>query len=199
MSTYYLPTALLHGGACGGAYVGANAHGQKPSYRYYVCSMQSRRLNAKWCRNERVDADGLEEIVLGKVVETYADSELFEQALAAAAAGVPEKGAKLVEQAAATHTTIARTEKALEPYYEVFELENLSAEDRGCRIEDLIAPHGSARSSLKYFRNGLSWGWAGQGTLTSRRHSLRRRGFCRRLAATARRSDCCQRSWPPYP
>jgi site-specific DNA recombinase len=137
MSTDYVLTGLLTCGVCGGAYVGANAHGQNQRYRYYICNLQTKRSNAEKCRNERVDADGLEQMVLGKVIETYADSELFERALAAAASGVPEQEAQLAEQAMATQTTIARTEKALERYYEAFESGKLNADDLGRRVEDL--------------------------------------------------------------
>jgi site-specific DNA recombinase len=148
MSSDYVLTGLLTCGVCGGAYVGANAHGQNQRYRYYVCSLQSRRSNAEKCRNERIDADGLETMVLGKVIETYADSELFERALAAAASGVPEQEAKLAEQAVAAQTTIARTEKAVERYYEAFESGKLNADGLGRRVEDLSVRLTAQRSEL---------------------------------------------------
>ena len=200
MSTDYILTGLLHCGACGGAYVGANAHGQNQSYRYYVCSMQFRRSNAERCRNERVDADGLEEMVLGKVVETYADSELFERALTAAAAGVPEQKTKLAEQAAATHTTIARTEKALERYYEAFELETLSAEDLGGRIEDLSVRLTAQRAELARVLEEQAQLGMSQAELIDLSTALTE--VTRVLSSTGgtvRRSDCCRRSWPPSP
>ncbi len=133
----YILTGMLKCGACGGTYVGAGAHGSTSDYRYYQCSMQNRRADAEKCRNERIDADKLEEMLIGEVVKTYADTTLFERALALAMSNVPDELNALQQEGAGVAANIKKTEGALDRYFVAFEDGSLSAKSLRERTETL--------------------------------------------------------------
>ena len=119
-SEFFL-SGIARCGACGGAFVGAAANSKNRHYRYYDCSMKSKRSDAERCRNDRVDADALEEMVVERLLSAYRDSDLFLAAVRLAAQQAPERRAALEEQVRAAEAAVAHMTRAIDRYYAAFE------------------------------------------------------------------------------
>ncbi len=146
--TDYILTGVTKCGECGGSMVGSGAHGQGGSYRYYTCSLQTKRAESERCRNERVAADELEAMVTQAVLNAYQDSELFEMAVSMAAADAPHQTADLDEQASSMRLAIAKSETAIERYFEAFEEGTLDVAGMKKRVESLEARLAAQRAEL---------------------------------------------------
>lgn len=86
----YLLSGLVRCQGCGGAYIGAGAHGRSAFYRYYVCRARQVR-GARACDGPRLPADDLEEATLRSLLATYEDLDLFEEAMTAAIEGAHDE------------------------------------------------------------------------------------------------------------
>ena len=169
----YILTGMLKCGKCGGAYTGAGAHGSRNAYRYYQCVTQVKRVGAEKCTNERIAADKLEEMLIAEVVKTYADTTLFERALALAMSNVPEELNTLQQEGAGIAANIKKTEGALDRYFAAFEDGSLHAESlrertsalttrleelraNACRVAEQIDELASTNSNLADLSQVLS-------------------------------------------
>jgi site-specific DNA recombinase len=133
----YILTGILKCGVCGGAYVGAGSQPATKGYRYYQCALQIRRADAEKCTNERIAAEKLEEMLIGEVVKAYADTTLFERALALAMSNVPDELNSLQQEGAGIAANIKKTQGALDRYFAAFEDGSLSAQSLRERTESL--------------------------------------------------------------
>ncbi len=117
----FILSGVARCGACGGAFVGAAANSKNRHYRYYDCSMKSKRSDAERCQNDRVDADALEKMVVERLLAAYRDSDLFLAAVRLAGEQAPERRAALEEQVSAAEVAVTHTTRAIDRYYAAFE------------------------------------------------------------------------------
>ena len=147
-SEFFL-TGVVRCGVCGGAVVGTAANSKGRHYRYYDCSMKTKRADAERCRNDRVDADALESTVVSQLIDAYRDSDLFPAAVRLAVRQSPGHLAELDEQVAATSAAVAHSTSALDRYYAALESGELLASD--VRGRPLNPWNANSR------RSGASW------------------------------------------
>ena len=163
--TDYILTGVTRCGECGGSMVGTGAHGQGGSYRYYTCNLQTKRAESERCRNERVAADELEDMVTQAVLNAYQDTELFELAVSMATAQTPHQAAELDEQASSVRAAIATSQAALERYFDAFEEGALDAVSMQKRVEALETRLTAQRAELARLIEAAAELHAGGGTL----------------------------------
>ena len=135
-SEFFL-TGVVRCGVCGGAVVGTAANSKGRHYRYYDCSMKTKRADAERCCSDRVDADALESTVVSQLIDAYRDSDLFPAAVRLAVRQSPGHLAELDEQVAATSAAVAHSMSALDRYYAALESGKLLASDVRGRLESL--------------------------------------------------------------
>lgn len=105
----YLLIGMLRCRACGGAYFGAGTKGRNGFYRYYVC--RNRQTKGTYgCRSTRIPAEDLETAVIDDLLGTLSRSDLFEQAVTAAIAGVTDDRPRLEVELASTDVQLRDTE-----------------------------------------------------------------------------------------
>jgi site-specific DNA recombinase len=119
---------------CGKAFVGAAAHGKRHRYPYYVC-FSRQRYGTTTCPAERLRADLLDQAVIDALLETFQQTDLFEQAVAASRT----QAELLHEQHQAELTTVTeqirKAEATVERYLDAFEAGTMSDETCGQRVE----------------------------------------------------------------
>jgi site-specific DNA recombinase len=133
----YLLTGLIHCPTCGSAMLGTRAHGKTRIYRYYSCYRRTRYDSAA-CGGQRVDADAIEDAVIGALAGFYRHQHHL----------IADAVTKAHEQHAADHDSrrdeltvtdreLARTGAAIERYLAAFENGTLDPEDLGDRLARL--------------------------------------------------------------
>ena len=132
----YLLSGLTRCTTCGGAFIGANAHGRSRRYRYYVCRARKIRGDQA-CTAQPVPADKLEQGVIDSLLETYDDLDLFLDAARHAVdtenARQPDRTAEL----AALDQRIKDTEAAIDRYLHAFENGTMTPATCGPRLDAL--------------------------------------------------------------
>jgi site-specific DNA recombinase len=123
----FLLSGLLRCGHCGRAYIGMSAKGKGGTYHYYACTGRQKYGN-KTCRNERLPSQRLQDAVLAQLAEIYRDSSLIATALAQAEENAKRQRPEIEQRLASVRAEIARSEQALERYYQAFEQGTLTAE-----------------------------------------------------------------------
>ncbi len=138
-SSDYLLTGLIRCPACGSAMLGTRAHGKTRIYRYYSCYRRT-RYDSTACGSRRVDADAIEDAVIGALAGFYRHQHHL----------IADAVTKAQEQHAADHDSrhselaavdrdLARTTEAIDRYLAAFENGTLDPEDLAGRLAQLKA------------------------------------------------------------
>lgn len=114
----YLLSGLVHCAKCGNRYLGTVAHGRRGPYRYYTCFSRN-RYGRQGCQADRADA--LERAVLGSLQATYANTDLIANAGKEARRRAEAATRGIRSELRSIDARIAKTEQALDRYYEAFE------------------------------------------------------------------------------
>jgi site-specific DNA recombinase len=138
----FVLTGTITCGRCGGAYVGSSGTGAAGRvHRYYSC-VTARRYGAKKCAGPSLPAGELEDLVITALLDTYADHDLFSQAIEMHLARQAKQQDTVAEQLQAQRTLITDRERVLARYRRDYEDEKLSAdryEARASQLEDELA------------------------------------------------------------
>ena len=126
---------------------------------------QTKRAESERCRNERVAADELEDMVTQAVLNAYQDTDLFELAVSMATAQTPHQAAELDEQANSVRAAIATSQAALERYFAAFEEGALDAVSMQKRVEAIETRLTAQRAELARLIEAAAELHAGGGTL----------------------------------
>ncbi|MEX5712846.1 recombinase family protein [Parafrankia sp. FMc6] len=121
---------------CNTAYVGTSAHGRTRHYRYYTCHNRLRYGTTR-CDNDRIPADALETAIIDSLVEVYADSKIFEAAVAAYHASTLEPAQDRSDELARLETQITSTRGKIRKYQLAFEDGTMPGDACGERIREL--------------------------------------------------------------
>jgi site-specific DNA recombinase len=132
----YLLAGLVVCTRCGARFVGGSATGSRYRYRYYTCFTRQRYGTAA-CDAERLNADQLDQAVLERLAETYADTRLIDRAVQAAKKRASEQHQQAQDNLAGIDTELAKTEQAIERYLLAFEAGTLPEAACGQRIQAL--------------------------------------------------------------
>lgn len=126
---------------CGGAYVGtAGTSANGTTVRYYSCA-RARRYGARTCDGPTLPADALETLVTDAVLDLYADTDLFTQAVTAHLDAHATGQEPLAEEATATRAALADKERVRAKYQADYEADRLSAaryETRAAELDEDI-------------------------------------------------------------
>jgi len=147
----YLLSGLLRCTACHGAYIGVGAHGRGGFYRYYICRTAHAK-GAPACPGPRIPAPTLEDAITTALIDTYDNSQLFEQAASDAYAHITAALPRLTTELAGTDTQLRDTTKAIDRYLRAFEAGTMSDQLCAPRIAELSAQ----RDELTARRHQLS-------------------------------------------
>jgi site-specific DNA recombinase len=119
---------------CGKAFVGAAAHGKRHRYPYYVC-FSRQRYGTKTCPAERLRADLLDQAVIDALLNTFQQTDLFEQAVAASRTQAELLHEQHQAELATVTEQIRKAEATIERYLDAFEAGTMSDETCGQRVE----------------------------------------------------------------
>jgi site-specific DNA recombinase len=123
---------------CGLHYVGTAAIGNRYRYRYYTCfSLQ--RYGKQACPSERLPADQLDEAILVGLLDTFARTDLAQQATRAIRSQAADVRDRAEGELAAVRTEIDQAEAAIERYLGAFEAGTLPEAQCGKRVQALGA------------------------------------------------------------
>ncbi len=149
----YLLTGVLTCARCQGAYVGTagtSAHGKRT--RYYSCG-RARRYGPTTCNGPSLPADDLELLVTDALLETYANTDLFDQAIDAALAEHAAQVEPMADQAAVARAELAKKQRLRARYQDDYESGELSAaryEQRASELDDDIGALTSRLAQLEH-------------------------------------------------
>lgn len=135
-SSDYLLSGRINCSLCGKAYIGTAAHGKVYRYRYYTCYSLVRH-GKKICSAQRLPAAQLEDVVLTALLETYADSDLFNQALTAVAEHHSNQVEHYREEHAMLDDQLKDAKATVERYLDAFENGTMPESVCGPRLRDL--------------------------------------------------------------
>jgi site-specific DNA recombinase len=145
-------SGLLRCTSCGRTYSGTGAYGRnKTLYRYYTCCTRVER-GAAACPSKRLPAEVLEQLVIGAVLELYADLDLFEEAAAIAIEANCADRPRIEEELAATKAQLGEITVTIDRYLHAFEAGTMSDTLCGPRVEELS----SQRNELDAHRERLA-------------------------------------------
>ncbi len=135
----YLLTGLIRCPACASAMLGTRAHGKSRIYRYYSCYRRT-RYDTTACGGQRIDADAIENAVIGALTGFYRDQhDLMADAITAAQASRAAGHQARLAELATTDRELARTGAAIDRYLAAFENGTLDPEDLAGRLAQLKA------------------------------------------------------------
>jgi site-specific DNA recombinase len=121
---------------CGLHYVGTAAVGNR--YRYYTCfSLQ--RYGKQACPSQRLPADQLDQAILAGLLDTFARTDLAQQATRAIRSQASDARDRAEGELAAIRTEIDQAEAAIERYLGAFEAGTLPEAQCGKRVQALGA------------------------------------------------------------
>ena len=123
---------------CGLHYVGTAATGNRYRYRYYTC-FSHQRYGKQACPSERLPADQLDQAILAGLLDTFARTDLAEQATRAIRSQATHARDRAEGELAAVRTEIDQAEAAIERYLGAFEAGTLPEAQCGKRLEALGA------------------------------------------------------------
>ncbi len=123
---------------CGLHYVGTAAKGNVYRYRYYTC-FSHQRYGKQACPSERLPADQLDEAILATLLDTFARTDLAEQATRVIRSQAADVRDRSEGEIAAIHAEIDKTEAAIERYLGAFEAGTLPEAQCGRRVQALGA------------------------------------------------------------
>ncbi len=147
----YLLSGLVTCAKCGRHYTGTAAHGRSATYRYYTC-FSRQRYGTRTCDADRLPADALDAAVLGALLKTYGQSDLFDRAVRAAAAHANDGRDLHVAELAAVEAKIDKAEASIERYLRAFEDETMPENQCGERVRVL----GKELAALRARRDELA-------------------------------------------
>jgi site-specific DNA recombinase len=130
----YLLVSRVRCQRCGKAFVGAAAHGKRHRYPYYVC-FSRQRYGTQTCPAERLRADLLDQAVIDALLDTFRQSDLFEQAIAASRAQAAQLHDQHQAELTAVTAQIAKAEATIERYLDAFEAGTMSDDTCGQRVQ----------------------------------------------------------------
>jgi site-specific DNA recombinase len=123
---------------CGLHYVGTAAIGNRYRYRYYTCfSLQ--RYGKQACPSQRLPADQLDQAILAGLLDTFARTDLAQQATRAIRSQAAGARDRAEGELAAIRTEIDQAEAAIERYLGAFEAGTLPEAQCGKRVQALGA------------------------------------------------------------
>ncbi len=123
---------------CGLHYVGTAATGNRYRYRYYTC-FSHQRYGKQACPSQRLPADQLDQAILAGLLDTFARTDLAEQATRAIRSQATHARDRAEGELAAVRTEIDQAEAAIERYLGAFEAGTLPEAQCGKRLEALGA------------------------------------------------------------
>ncbi|MGH9055769.1 MAG: recombinase zinc beta ribbon domain-containing protein [Acidimicrobiales bacterium] len=147
----YLLSGKLRCQSCGGAYIGAGAHGSNGFYRYYVCRTRQAK-GARACTAPRVPADDLEDAITAALLATYSDYDLLQRAASEAYTEATNEQPRLEAELASTECQLRETSAAIDRYLRAFEAGTMSDTLCAPRIAELS----ERREELAARRNQLA-------------------------------------------
>jgi site-specific DNA recombinase len=121
----YLLVSRIRCLLCGKAFHGAAAHGKRQRY------------GTNTCPAGRLRADLLDQAVIDTLVETFQQTDLFEQAIAASRTQAEQLHEQYQAELDAVTGQIGKAEAAIERYLDAFETGSLSEDICGQRVQDL--------------------------------------------------------------
>jgi site-specific DNA recombinase len=137
-SSDYLLTGLVICERCQRHYTGTAATGRHGgTYRYYTCAGRQRYGTKAGCDADRLPADDLDQAVIASLLDTYNHTDLFNQAVEAAAVASQAGRQQREEELQAVTAEIAKTETAIDRYLSAFETGDLPQDACGRRVRDL--------------------------------------------------------------
>ncbi len=107
-------------------------------YRYYTC-FSHQRYGKQACPSERLPADQLDEAILATLLDTFARTDLAEQATRVIRSQAADVRDRSEGEIAAIHAEIDKTEAAIERYLGAFEAGTLPEAQCGRRVQALGA------------------------------------------------------------
>ena len=132
----YLLTGMLRCRACGGAHFGAGSKGRNGFYRCYAC--RNRQTKGTYaCQSTRVPAEDLETAAVDDLLRTVARSDLFEQAVTAAIAGVTDNRPRLEAELASANAQLRDTDTGLSHSLRAFATGEMPAAICSPRVTEL--------------------------------------------------------------
>lgn len=124
----YLLTGVLECPRCAGSFVGRSGTSRSGKvHRYYVCGTVTRYGPGQRCDAPNLPAEELEARVTDALLEVYADSALFAEAIAAHLAARADRDQPLQEQLTAVRAAIADKQRIRQRYQDDYEAGRLSA------------------------------------------------------------------------
>jgi site-specific DNA recombinase len=134
----FLLSGLIRCGKCGHAYIGMAAHGKGGKYHYYSCTGR-KKYGSKTCENDRLPSQCLEDAVFAQLADIYRDGTLITEAIGQAREDAERHRPEDEQRLSSIRAEIARSEQALERYYQAFEQGSLPAERCQARTARLDA------------------------------------------------------------
>lgn len=133
----FVLSGTIYCGHCGGKYNGSSGTSRnKTKVRYYQCST-FRKYGKDTCAAPSVPADDLERLVADALVDTYADTDLFAQAIEAHLAQQEQRAAQLAAEVVAARATAAEKQRVIDRYQGDYEAGRLDAELYSSRTAEL--------------------------------------------------------------
>ena len=127
---------------CQSAYVGTSGTARDGSRRRYYSCGTARRYGAVRCDAPSLPANELETLVTEALLDSYADTALFSQAVAAHVAAHAHRQEPLTEQLTAARAAVTAKERVRNKYQDDYEAERISAEryeTRAAQLDEELA------------------------------------------------------------
>ena len=134
----FLLSGVMRCGRCKRAYIGMSAKGNGGVYHYYACSGRQ-KLGRKGCDGERLNRDKLEAAVLDQLARLYRDGELIAERTPPRLQRATGRSAGDRGTAPHRREEIRRGERALDRYYQAFEIGDLEPGQFKTRLAELEA------------------------------------------------------------
>jgi site-specific DNA recombinase len=135
----FLLTGRVKCGRCAGSYVGTSGtSGTGAIHRYYACGT-ARRYKGAGCDALPIPADELEERIADALLDCYADSAVFTQAIELHLSEHASRHEPLTEQLLAARTAITDKEHLRQKYQDDYEADRISAgryETRAAELDE---------------------------------------------------------------
>lgn len=145
-------SGVVRCGRCGASYVGTTGTSRSGAkVRYYTCGA-ARRYGATTCRGPSLPAVELEMLVAEHLLDAYADSALFDQAIAEHEAAHACAVEPVTEQAVVVRAALSKARRLRAKYQADYEAERLSAaryETRAAELDADITSLGAQLADLE--------------------------------------------------
>lgn len=133
----FLLSGVIRCARCSSAYVGTSGTSAAGTVsRYYSCGT-ARRYGAARCDGPSIPAGELEELVTADLLAAYADSALFDEAIAVALADHAQRHEPVAEELAAVTAALTQKERVRQRYQDDYEAGKLAAERYEARAGQL--------------------------------------------------------------